>query len=257
MGFEVQRACARSSAVLAFLMLSPVCLAQQFVIGSGASLSLGSSQVDAGCRDFEIAGTLDIDAGSLHGVRDLVANGLLRGGSGLIALSGDLAAAGALQPEGGTVRISDGCGSSDSQLTGNHQFNRLTVQNSASYELVLPAGGTQFIASALELLGGAQRLAMRSTAPGVVSFLSLAGNGTQLVDRVDAIDVGAPPSGQFLAPQEPASYDSIDRGNTPRFLGAEVIVPIPTLSTFGLYSLLLLLVVVALAQLRLLNRGEI
>jgi hypothetical protein len=86
--------------------------------------------------------------------------------------------------------------------------------------------------------------------------LNLAGSGSQLVDRVDAIDVGAPPAGQFLAPNAPAFYNSIDRGNTPRFFGDEPIMPVPTLSPAALAALLLLFAGIGLTQLRQIGRGE-
>ncbi len=216
---------------------------------------MGSSVIEAGCRDIRIEGTLDIGTGALQGMRHLAVAGSLLGGSGLIALSGDLTAAGNLLPQLGTVRIGDGCGSAESRLTGNHQFNRLSVQTSAAHTLVLPAGGTQFISSALDLIGGAQRLVIRSSAATALSYLALSPGGTQSVDRVDAIDVGAQPNSQFLAPQAPAFYNSIDRGNTPRFLGGEEYAPIPTLTPWALVSLLLLMAGIALTQLRSMTRG--
>jgi hypothetical protein len=236
--------------------LAPMAQAQQLVVGAGASFVMGSSVVEAGCRDVEVTGTLDIGAGSLQGARNLAVPGTLRGGTGLIQLSGDLDAAGNLQPQAGTVRITDGCGSSESNVIGNHQFNRLTVQTSDPHTLVLPAGGTQLIATGLELLGGLQRLILRSSNLGVVSYLALANSGSQLVNRVDAIDVGAPPSAQFLAPDTAESYDSIDRGNTPRFFADQPVVPVPTLSSAGLLSLILLITGLALIQMRTLTRGE-
>jgi hypothetical protein len=230
--------------------------AQQLVVGAGASFTMGSSAMNVGCRDISVMGTLDVGAGSLQGARHLAVPGMLRGGTGLIEFSGDLNAAGNLQPQTGTVRISDGCGSSESNVIGNHQFNRLTVQTSAAHTLVLPAGGTQFIASGLELLGGLQRLILRSTSPGAVSFLSLVASGSQTVNRVDAIDVGAPPAAQFLAPNPAETYDSIDRGNTPRFFADQPIVPVPTLSPAGLAGLILLVAGLALFQIRTLTRGD-
>ena len=244
------------AAALACCALSSMALAQQIVVGSGARLVMGSSAIDAGCRDVQIPGNFSIGSGSLQGVRDLTVSGQLDGGSGLISLSGDLAAAGSLNPQSGTVRIGDGCGSSETRIIGNHQFNNLLVQTSAAHTLELPAGGTQSIASSLQLAGGAERLVMRSSSAGAVGFLDLPGGGTQLVSRVDAIDVGGAPFGQFLAPQAPEFYDSIDRGNTPRFLGEELALPIPTLSPGGLLALLLLVAGFALTQLRTLNRGE-
>ena len=230
-------------------------IAADLIVGNGARLSLGTSVIDAGCRDVAVSGTLDIDGGVLRGARNVSVPGSLLGGTGLVGLSGDLSAGANLVPESGTVRISDGCASTQSQVIGNHQFNRFTVQTSAPHELVLPAGGTQFIASALELIGGVQRLILRSSTFGVVSFLNLSNSGTQTVSRVDAIDVGAPPAGQFLAPNLAAFYDSIDRGNTPRFFGDSPVVPVPAMSDAGRLLLILLMAFMAIMTMSMTNRS--
>lgn len=244
---------------LVLLAFAPIGSAQQLIVGSGASFSLGSSIVDAGCRDVQVAGTLDIAAGTIQNARDVGAGGTLRGGTGTLSFSGDLSLGTALQPQSGTVRVADGCGRSQSQINGDHQFNRLSVQTNSGHALVLPAGGTQMIATALDLAGGLQRLVLRSTAPGVVSFLALANSGAQSIQRVDARDVGAPGAAQYLAPGLPAAYDSIDQGNTPRFFAGgpeDQIIPVPSLSPAGLLLLLLSLAAVAAIQLRILARGE-
>jgi hypothetical protein len=235
---------------LALLLVAAASPAAQLVVGSGASMSLGSATVNAGCRDLQITGTLDIGSGSLVGARNLTVPGLLRGGTGTVQLSGDLSAATTLQPQSGTVRIADGCGSSESRVIGDHQFFRLSVQSSDAHTLTLPAGGTQAIANGLELLGGTPRMVLRSSTFGVVSFLSLASGGSQLIGSVDAVDVGAPPGGQYLAPQAPESYNSIDRGNTPRFFADQPIVPVPALGAGGLSILSVLLAAIAMLALR-------
>lgn len=232
--------------------------AQQLIIGSGARLDLGSSMVDAGCRDLQLAGLLDLGTGILRNVRDVLPGGSVRGGSGTLSLSGDLSLGTSLLAQSGTVRVTDGCGRTQSRIIGNHQFNRFVADTASGRTLVLPAGGTQFIASALELTGGVQRLLLRSSAPGSVSYLALAVTGTQLISRVDVQDVGAPITGQYLAPQLPSFSDSIDQGNTPRFFlgGDDAIVPVPTLSITGLLLLILSLVAFTALRPQLFSRGE-
>lgn len=239
-----------ATTALCGLGLSLAAPAAELVVGAGARMVLGTASIQAGCRDLQVAGTLDIGGGTLIGARNLTVTGQLNGGSGTIQLSGDLSAAGRLVPQTGTVRIADGCGSTESRVIGDHQFNRLSIQSSDAHTLTLPAGGTQLIVAGLELLGGVPRMVLQSSAFGTVGFLALANGGTQLVDSVDAIDVGAPPSAQFLAPNAPASYNSIDRGNTPRFFGDEPITPVPASSPLALLLLSLLLAAVAALQLR-------
>jgi hypothetical protein len=249
----------RTAAMLVLLALGSTCPAQQLIIGAGAGLSMGSSTVDAGCHDLQIAGTLDLGAGTLKSVRDAGAGGTVLGGTGTLSLSGDFSLGASLQAQNGTVRVADGCGRSQSRVTGNHQFNRLSVQTDTGHSLVLPAGGTQLIASALELIGGAQRLMLRSNVPGAVSFLALDNAGTQSIFRVDALDVGAPAAAQYLALGPPTFYDSIDQGNTPRFfVGPDdaPMVPVPALSPSGLLLLLLSMAAIAVSQFRNAARGN-
>ena len=239
-------------AVLALFCYSAVCGAQNLIVGSGASFSMGSSIVDMGCRDLQLMGSLDVGAGTLQNVRDATASGgTLRGGSGVLSLSGDLSLGSALQAQNGTVRIVDGCGRSQSRVDGDHAFHRFAVVTDSSYRLLLPGGGTQTIGNALELSGGTERLELRSSVVGLVSFLALDDSGTQLISRIDAQDVGAPPAAQYLARDIPEFFDSIDRGNTPRlFVGIdEPPIPVPALAPYSL--LLMLLSIVALAAVRL------
>jgi hypothetical protein len=244
---------AQLAAALAMAALSPICAAQQLNVGSGASFSLGSSVLDAGCHDLHIAGTLDLGNGTLENVRDVGAGGTLLGGTGTLVLSGDLALGASLQAQNGTVRVADGCGRAQTRVTGDHQFNRLSIGTDTGHSLLLPAGGTQSIASTLDLTGGTQRLILRSSAPGVVSFLALANAATQSIFRVDVKDVGAPAAAQYLAPYAPSFYDSLDQGNTPRFFfGPEDMpaTPVPVMSPTAVMLLLLSIFGVAAFQLR-------
>lgn len=248
------------ASAMALCTLAPICSAQQLIVGSGASFSLGSSVVDAGCHDLQIAGTLNLGTGTLANVRDAGAGGTLLGGTGTLSLSGDLALGASLQAQSGSVRVVDGCGRSQTRVSGNHQFHRFAAQTDSGHALVLPAGGTQMIANALELVGGVQRLILRSSSPGAVGFLALASAGTQLIQRIDALDVGAPDSAQYLAPSLPSFYDSLDQGNTPRlFLGPgdELITPVPALSTVGLLLLLLSMAAIAAVQFRNAAQGTV
>lgn len=249
------RSFAARGAVLGLFLFASAAGAQQLVVGSGSQLLLGSGVLEAGCADVHVAGTLDIGSGSLRGARDVRADGALRGGSGVLALSGNLDAASGLLPQSGTVRIESGCGRAGSSLIGNHQFNRLTVENTAAFALTLPAGGTQAIATALVLRGGVERLVLRSSTPGALSLLSLTAGASQSIQRVDVMDVGAPTEPQSLAPVDPASIDSIDRGNSPFFFLGEFVgnlepLVIPTLSTLWLGVLLSLMALLAVAYLR-------
>ncbi|MGE4073365.1 MAG: IPTL-CTERM sorting domain-containing protein [Lysobacterales bacterium] len=209
-------------------------------MGQGASLSLGGGTLNVGCSDVSVQGSLDIGAGTLSGARNFSASGAVQGGTGTLAFSGNLSAAAALTPQSGTVRSEDGCNSTGSTLTGAHNFFSLIAQTDIGRSFVLPAGATQHIGSRLELTGGAARLVLRSTIPGMLALLDMPAAATWAVSRIDAQDVGMTPTSPYVAPQDPTNYGSIDRGNTPRLLGVDVdLTPIPALSTWGLLALML------------------
>lgn len=230
------------------LATSGFSFAQQFRIGQGATLSLGSGTIEAGCHDVSVDGSLLVADGSLSGARNLAATGSLFGGSGTLAFSGNLDAAGALNPQAGTILSEDGCSSTATSINGAHTFHRFVGQTDSGRQLLFPAGLTQQINSRVELLGGTARLVVRSSATDALALLRLSASGSWLVNAIDLRDVGATEDSPFIAPQDPAVYDSIDLGNSPRLLGGDpIVVPVvvPTLSLKGL--LLLLLAMAALA----------
>lgn len=241
-------------ACCAALGLSLACGAgaqQQLVIGQGSALNLGSGSLDIGCRDLAVNGNLAVNNGTLAGARHVNATGAVQGGTGTLAFSGDLSAVGTLQPESGTVRSQDGCGTTVSRIQGVHQFFRFVAQSDLGRQLIFPAGATQDVAGRIELIGGAARLLVRSSALDSLALIRLASSATWFVNRIDARDVGATPDSPFIAPLDPVAYDSIDRGNTPRLLGTDgTPVPVPTQSGLGALLMALLLVGVGTVQLR-------
>lgn len=218
--------------------------AAQLSVGSGATLKLGSGTLEVGCRDLAILGILDIGSGTLRGARDVGTDGTLVGGSGTLSLSRNLTVTGSLQPQTGTVALVDGCGSTASSVSGVTGFYRFLVSSSQGRSLFLPAGQTVAIGNRLELVGTGVLLPVRSSQSGVVSYLRLASSATQGIDRVQVRDVGAPDDAPWLAPQAPATYNSVDLGNSPRFF-LDANTAIPTLSPPAIALLALLLGIAA------------
>jgi hypothetical protein len=223
--------------------------AQHLVIGQGSSLDLGTSTIDLGCRDLVVAGTLALGSGTLSAARNVDATGSLQGGNGTLAFSGDLNAAAALVPGSSTVRSQDGCASTRTRIVGAHQFHRFVAQTDSGREVVFPAGLTQSIANRIELLGGTSRLVVRSSVLDTLALIQVI-SGSWLVNRIDVRDVGATINSIYIAPAPPNIYDSIDRGNSPRFLGGDAPLPIPAQSWLGLLLLALLLAAMAAVRLR-------
>ncbi len=76
-------------------------------IGAGGVVSLSGGSLDLGCTDLFIAGTLNLDQGTLLNVRNLsvLPGGVLNGGSGSFSVAGDFTVnpAGQYNPEGATA----------------------------------------------------------------------------------------------------------------------------------------------------------
>lgn len=223
--------------------------AQQFIVGQGSRLDLGTSTLDVGCRDVVVAGELALASGALAAARNVDATGSVQGGSGLLAFSGDLNIAAAFVPGTSTVRSQDGCASTRTRIVGAHQFHRFVAQTDTGRELVLPAGLTQNIANRIELLGGTARLVVRSSVLDTLALVQVI-SGSWLVNRIDVRDVGATINSLYIAPGPPDVYDSIDRGNSPRFLGFDVPLPIPSQSWLSLLLLAMLLAATAAFRFR-------
>ena len=221
-------------ACLAMLLLSLEAQAAGWVVGSGSELRLGDGSLEVGCGD------LRIDAG-----------GTLSAQQGVIRLAGDWDMAGAFDPGTGAVEFGDGCASAPGPLTstvsGNSVFFDFTASTTAGTQLVFESGSVQAILGNLALAGSAGNLlAIRSTTDGREAFLDLAAGGLQAIDFVDVRDnhaIGLP-----LAPGPPSDFNSVDSGNTDGWFRS--VLEIPTLSTLGRLSLILLLVGLSLAAIQ-------
>jgi hypothetical protein len=84
------------------------------IIPSTGVVRLDSGGVDAACTDLIVAGTLDLDAGALVNLRDVIVQpgGVLNGGSGSITLSRNFTVlpGGTYNAERSTLRYDRNCG---------------------------------------------------------------------------------------------------------------------------------------------------
>jgi hypothetical protein len=223
--------------------------AQQLVVGQGSTLDLGTSTLDLGCADLVVSGTLALGSGTLSSARNVDATGSMLGGNGTLAFSGDLNVAAALVPGSSTVRSVDGCASTRTRVLGAHQFHRFVAQTDSGREIVFPAGLIQNVGNRIELLGGTARLVVRSSVTDTLAFIQVV-SGSWLVNRIDVRDVGATINSIYIAPAPPGNYDSIDLGNSPRFLGGDAVLPIPSQSPMTLLLLAMMLAAAAMFRLR-------
>lgn len=188
--------------------------AQGITVEPGATVSLGSGQIDLGCGNLVINGQLSIGTGSATGIRDVdISGGNLAGGSGTVSLSGNWTNSGSFAAGTGAVTVVDGCDTNTSALAGDNDFNDFSVTSSSGKLLNVAANSSHFFASSLTLQGVVGNLLqIRSSVPGVQVFFSLDAAGFQSIFAVDVADNNAT-GGQGLAPGAPGDSQSVDSGN--------------------------------------------
>ena len=187
--------------------------AQGIMVSAGSVISLGAGSITAGCGDLTVAGTLNLDSGSVSLIDSVAINpGTINGGSGALSLSGDWTNAGTFNAQTSQVNIVDDCGTAASTISGDTDFYGFSATSSAGKQLQFAAGSTQSFGSSLTLAGsGSNRLTVRSTAAGSPAFLVLADSASQNVQYVDVADSDAS-RGAAIALGDPASFNSVDSG---------------------------------------------
>ena len=170
-------------------------------VPAGSVTSLGSGTVDLACTDLVVAGTLQLNAGSLRNVRNvsIQAGGILNGGSGLVEVGGNWTDAGSFVPGTSTVNFRELCSPGAATIAGNTTFHRASFVTATGRNYVFAVGSTQTVTSVLEIAGTVSNpIQFRSSAAGQVAFINLMIGGTQLIQHVGVTDVWA--TGQWLAP---------------------------------------------------------
>jgi len=229
-----------SSAALLMLCVGPALA--QILVPAGSSLSLNGGSLDLAGTDFAIAGSFATGSGGVNGANniDILAGGMLDGGSGYLRLSGDWSNAGVFNPAGGTVFFIDGVAGS-SNIAGSSVFNNLSFISANGKSYVFAVGSTQTINSALAIAGTPSAgIQFKSSVAGQVANINLLLSGAQNISYVGVSDVHA--TGQHLAPMLTNDGGS---GNAMGWFsavqpGGGTTVPAPALSAFVLALLILL-----------------
>jgi hypothetical protein len=157
--------------------------------------------MDLACTDVVVAGTLQVNTGSIKNVRNLSiqAGGILNGGSGLVEVGGNWTNGGSFVPGTGTVNFRELCSPGSATITGSTTFYRASFVTATGRNYVFAVGSTQTVTSVLEISGTASNpIQFRSSAAGQVAFINLLIGGTQLIQHVGVTDVWS--TGQCLAP---------------------------------------------------------
>mgnify|MGYP006300521473 CR=1 FL=1 len=202
------------------------------LLATGLQPALADVRIPAG-------GAISLGGGSLVNAGDMEIAGMLDAGSWSISLSGDWTRTGTFVPGTSTVSFTDG-GRAQSAFTGDSAFHDLRLVSSTGKTYVIESGRTLNIASALTIRGidGAP-IEVASPDPSRVAFMNLAANGSQDIEFVGVSNVHAD-----VQPLAPDQTNQGGTGNDRGWFGSLPIValPIPTLSTFALLLLALLMV---------------
>ena len=207
--------------------------AGSFVVGSGASVDLGTGTLDLGCADLSVAGTLSLGSVGIDQARDVTIDpsGVVNGDSATLQVAGDWdkAAAGTFNASTSTVQMVDGCGLASAVIAGNTTFANLEMTTTSGFLYSFTSSSTQTVTSLLTFLGAAGNLlTIRSTVGGSEAFLDVQGSSSG--DFVDIEDNDATLSNPIaLGP------NSVLGSNTP---GWEFAAPqVPALPLVGLAAL--------------------
>lgn len=192
----------------------------QTVIPVGGTMTVPGTTWDLACTDLLVQGTLNI--GSAQIIRSatvgIAAGGQLSAGHGTITVGGTWNNSGTFIAGTGTVMLSDVCGNSQVQLSGNTTFHNLTLISSLGKKYLFAAGTNITVTGTLRLQG----------APGnPLQLLSPSGQ---------KVNIALAPGAQLI------SSDASIGPNVEIVSPAAVTTAIPTLSEYALLLLSLILV---------------
>jgi len=221
--------------IVLFIFISGSVSASGIIIGSGSSISVGSGAIHLGCGDLVNNGTLNLGSGVVDSTNNVSNNNQLNGDSGLLEFGGDWSSSGTVTPGTSTIAVVDECGDGSISFDDSSEFYNLSMTTTAGKTVYLESGAEQVIANNLVFSGaGGNFLTLRSSNPGAATFTSLAPGGTQFIDWVDVENNHADFPFQHIAPDLPEVFNSVDSGGNIRWFLA---VPVPALSGLGILLL--------------------
>lgn len=197
----------------ALLILAMRNAAATIIVGAGSSLNFADNNVDLGCSDLTVAGSLMASGANVTSIANLdLGGGSFAAGASRISLGGNFANAGNFDPGASRVAIVDACGNGTSELSGATNFYDFVVSTVSGKQILFPVAAAQSVAHSLTLQGAAGHLLdVRSSIAGQRGVLALAEGAAQTIAYVQARDNNA--SIAHIAPGLPAQFDSVDGGN--------------------------------------------
>ena len=231
--------------------------AATFIVGAGSSVNFADNDVDLGCSDFVIAGSVAASAANVASIADLtLEGGSFTPGASRISLGGNFANTGSFASGSSQVAVVDACGSGTSQLSGATDFYDFVVATAVGKQILFPVAIAQNVEHSLTLQGAAGHLLdVASPTPGQQGVLALAKGAAQTIAYVNARDNRA--SLAHIAPGPPAQFNSIDGGNLVNWFldasGGGALAPAPAL---GVGRWILAAIVLLAAAHRLFRRNR-
>ena len=169
--------------VTALLMLLAQSSFAQLTVVSGSTYALAGSQSSMACTNVSVQGTLNVGSTDLSQVAsiDISSGGQVLAGSSTISLGRNWSNNGTYTPGTGTVLINDVCSSGPSEISGNTQFNNLTLSSSTGRSFILSDGAVITISGILRIEGTQANPITLSTRTGESAKIQLM-PGAQIIN---------------------------------------------------------------------------
>jgi len=183
------------------------------IVGAGSSVNFADNNVDLGCSDLNIAGSVIASAANVASISNFdLDGGSFAPGASQISLGGNFANAGSFLPGSSRVAIVDACGNGTSQMSGATGFYDFVVTTINGKQILFPVAVAQSVEHSLTLQGVAGHLLnIGSSTAGQQGVLALAKGAAQTISYVNARDNHA--SIAHIAPGPPVQFNSVDGGN--------------------------------------------
>lgn len=223
--------CLPALLVAAFAAAAP---AADVTIGAGSSLDLGTNNIQFGCADLTVGGTLQGNSGGLNLVRNvsILPGSVFQGGLGAFYLAGSWSNQGQFVPGMSSVNFTDGCAQTVSTISGDTTFFDLEALSVLGKILEFEAGSVTTVTNQLVLAGvPGNRLQIRSSVAGVVAYLEV--QAAQFVADVEVQD------NQAIGKPILMGTSSQSLGNTPGWWAAYAVPAASGIALAGLAACVL------------------
>ena len=161
-------------------------------IDDGAALSLSTTEVDLGCADLVVHGSVALDSARVTGTDrvTIFPTGAIAGGAGHLELSGNWNDLGSFTPGTSSVAFVDGCGAASAIVAGGSTFFDLSLHSTTGRSILLQSSATTSVINRFDARGEAGALlVLRSSSGNDGAPLALGQTGS--ADFIEVVNVQA------------------------------------------------------------------